>query len=157
VGNDGLNVRIAPRRAGGDTRRFPQAHQRACQFKGGLSAAVLPPPQLCTPLFARHLHRRFPTQNRAPGLFEGRKFWHFAREGRFDIRQLVYSSSDHWRSTLRNGLLESARSTRSVSGSTTQQRRRRARANVLVSRFLTVIPENQEITALDQSHQDCRS
>jgi hypothetical protein len=89
VGNDGLNVRIAPRRAGGDTRRSPLAHRRACQFKGGLSAAVLPPPQLCTPLFARHC-RRFPTQNRASGRFEGPEFWRFAREGRFDIRQLVY-------------------------------------------------------------------
>jgi len=112
--------------------------------------------------FVRHcsrvnIFRRFPTQNRAPGLFEGRKFWRVAREGRFDIRQLVYSSSDHWRRTYRNDLLESARSTRSVSGSTTQQQRRGARANMLVSRFLTVTPENPEITALDQSHQDCRS
>ena len=82
MGNDGLNVRIAPRRAGGDTRRFFPAHRCACRFKGGLSAAVLPPPQLCTPPFARHC-LRFPTQNRASGRFEGRNFWRFARESRF--------------------------------------------------------------------------
>ena len=38
---DGLNVRIALRRAGGDTRRPPPAHRRACLCKGGLSAATL--------------------------------------------------------------------------------------------------------------------
>jgi len=86
---DGLNVRIARRRAGGDTRRSPPAHRRACLFKGGLSVAVLPPPQLRTPMFARQ-SRRFTTQNR--GLFERRKSWRFAREGRFDVRQPVITT-----------------------------------------------------------------
>ena len=83
MGNDGLKVRIAPRSGGGDTHRFFHASRRACPFKGGLSAAVLPPPQLRTPMFARQ-SRRFTTQNRASGRFEGPKFWRFAREGRFD-------------------------------------------------------------------------
>jgi hypothetical protein len=82
VENDDLNVRIAPRRAGGDTRRFPPAHRRAYYFKGGLSAAVLPLPQLCTPMFARH-SRRFTTQNTGSGRFEGPKLWRFMREGLF--------------------------------------------------------------------------
>ena len=80
MGSDGLNVRIAPRRGGGDTRRFTPAYRRACPFKGGLPATVLPPPQFRTPLFARH-SRRFITQNKAFGRFEGRKFWRIAREG----------------------------------------------------------------------------
>jgi len=36
VGNDGLNVCIAPRRGGGDARRFIPAYRRACPFRGGL-------------------------------------------------------------------------------------------------------------------------
>jgi len=59
---DGLNVRIAPRRAGGDTRRFVPACRHECRYKGGLYVAVLPPPTLRTSLFARH-SRRFTTQN----------------------------------------------------------------------------------------------
>ena len=59
---DGLNVRIAPRRAGGDPRRSLPAGRHECPYKGELSAAVLPPPILRTPLFARH-SRRFATQN----------------------------------------------------------------------------------------------
>jgi len=43
-------------------------------------------------MFARHC-RRIATQNRAPGRFEGRKFGRLAREGCFDIRQLVCSGS----------------------------------------------------------------
>ena len=35
LGNDGLNVRIVPRRGGGDTRRFPPAYRRACPYEGG--------------------------------------------------------------------------------------------------------------------------
>ena len=64
---------------------FRPAHRRACLLKGGLSTAILPPPQLCTPMFARH-SRRFAAQNRAPGRFEGPKSWRFAREGLFRNR-----------------------------------------------------------------------
>ena len=69
-------------------RRCPPAHRRACQVKGGLPAMVLPPPQLCTPMFAR-LARSSPrsaTQNRASGRFEGPKVWRFAREACLDNR-----------------------------------------------------------------------
>jgi len=59
---DGLDVRIAPRRAGGDTRRFVPVCRHECRHKGGLSVAVSPPPTLRTSLFARH-SRRFTTQN----------------------------------------------------------------------------------------------
>ena len=48
---DGLNVRIAPRRAGGDTRRSLSAGRHECPYEGGLSAAVWPPP------FVRHCSR----------------------------------------------------------------------------------------------------
>jgi len=89
VGNDGLNVRIAPRRGDGDTRRSPPADRRACPFIGWLPAAVLPPAQLRTPILARH-SRRFLTQNRAFGRFEGRRFWRSRGKAFFDIRQLVY-------------------------------------------------------------------
>jgi len=58
-------------------------------FNGGLPAAVLPPAQLRTPMFARQ-SRRFPTLNRAPGRFEGRKSWRPSGKACFDIRQLVY-------------------------------------------------------------------
>jgi len=59
---DGPNVRIAPRRAGGDTRRSLPACRHECPYEGGLSAAVLPPPKLRTSWFARH-SPRFTTQN----------------------------------------------------------------------------------------------
>jgi hypothetical protein len=59
---DGLNVRIAPSRAGGDTRRSLPACRHECLYNGGLSVAVWPPPTLRTSLFARH-SRRFTTQN----------------------------------------------------------------------------------------------
>ncbi len=59
---DGLNVRIAPSRASGDTRRSPPACRHECLYKEGLSVAVLPPPTLRTSLFARH-SRRFTTHN----------------------------------------------------------------------------------------------
>jgi len=62
--NDSRNWQAPQRRGGGDTRHFFPAHRRACLFKGGSSVAVLPRPQLRTPLCARHC-RRFPTQNRA--------------------------------------------------------------------------------------------
>ena len=70
MGNDGLNVRIAPRRGDGDTRRFLPADRRACTFNGGLPAAVLPPAQLRTPMLARH-SRPILTQNRAFGVLKG--------------------------------------------------------------------------------------
>jgi hypothetical protein len=44
-------------------------------------ASARPPPQLRTPSFARH-SRRFATQNRALGRFEGRKFGSHARRDR---------------------------------------------------------------------------
>jgi hypothetical protein len=56
------NGEAAQRRGGGDTRRFPPAYRRECLNKGGLSAAVLPPPILRTSLVATH-SRRFTTQN----------------------------------------------------------------------------------------------
>ena len=59
---DGLIVRIAPRRAGSDTRRFVPACRHECRYKGGFSVAFLPPPTVRTSLFARHSHR-FTTQN----------------------------------------------------------------------------------------------
>jgi hypothetical protein len=59
---DGLNVRISPRRAGGDTRRSLPACRHGCVYKRGSSAAVLPPPTLRPSLFACH-SRRFTTQN----------------------------------------------------------------------------------------------
>jgi len=59
---DGLYVRIAPSRAGGDTRRSLPTCRHECLYKGGLSVAVLPPPTLRTSLFARH-SRRFTTEN----------------------------------------------------------------------------------------------
>jgi len=69
----GLFVRIAPRRAGGDTRRVHPAHRRACQFKGGLSATVLPPPQL-----ARHCSRVIvadsPLKTELPDVLKGVNF-----------------------------------------------------------------------------------
>jgi hypothetical protein len=89
LGNDGINVRIAPSRGDGDTRHFPPAYRRACRFNGGLPAAVLPLAQLRTPMFARH-SRRVLTQNRAFGRFEGRRFWRPRGKACFDIRQLVY-------------------------------------------------------------------
>jgi len=95
---DGLNVRIAPRRAGGDAGRFTPAHRRACPCKGGSSAAVLPPPKRRTPLFARH-SCRFATQNTAPGRFEGPHFWRFAWKG-----LLRYTPTDllrRWRDDVR--------------------------------------------------------
>ena len=58
----------------------------------GLSAAVLPPPQFRTPMFVRH-SCRFATQNRAPGRFEGQRFWRFAREGRFDVRHCIATTT----------------------------------------------------------------
>ena len=64
---DGLNVRISPRRAGGDTRRSPRVLTRM-SVKGGLSAAVLPPPTRRTSLFARH-SRRFTTQSKSFSLY----------------------------------------------------------------------------------------
>jgi len=75
---DVINVRITPRRAGGDTRRSLPACRHECPCKGGLSAAVLPPPTLRTSLFARHSHR-FTTQN---GLFHSTRdpsHWRKAR------------------------------------------------------------------------------
>jgi len=39
MGNDSLNVRIAPRRAGGDTRRFPPRIDARANLTG-LSTAV---------------------------------------------------------------------------------------------------------------------
>jgi len=72
--NDLRNMPAPQRRGGGDTRRFPTVHRRACPFNGGLPAAVLPPAQLRKPMFARH-SRRFPTQDRAPGRLEGPIFW----------------------------------------------------------------------------------
>ena len=59
---DGLNVRIPPSRAGGDTRRSLPACRHECLYKGGLSVAVLPPPTLRTSLLAHH-SRRFTTEN----------------------------------------------------------------------------------------------
>jgi len=88
--NDSRNRPARQRRGDGDTRRFRTAYRRACPFNGGLPAAVLPPAQLRTPMIARH-SRRFLTQNRAPGRFEGRKFWRPRGKACFDIRQLVYS------------------------------------------------------------------
>jgi len=44
--------------------------------------------------FVRHRSRvivaESPLNTELPGVLEGRKCWRFAREGRFDIRQLVY-------------------------------------------------------------------
>jgi len=40
----------------------------------GFRASTRPSPKLRTPMFARH-SRRFTTQNRASGSFEGRNFW----------------------------------------------------------------------------------
>jgi hypothetical protein len=45
-----------------NTRRFLTACLHEGLYKGGLSAAVLPPPTLRTSMFARH-SRRFTTQN----------------------------------------------------------------------------------------------
>ena len=92
MGNDGLNVRIAPRRGGGDTRRFNPAYRRACPFKGGLPAAVLPPPQLRTPLFARH-SRDSSLKTELSGVLKGVNFGASRGKARFDIRQLVYATS----------------------------------------------------------------
>jgi len=47
-------------------------------------------------MFARH-SRRFLNQNRAPGRFEGRKFWRLRGKACFDIRQLVYCSYESFR------------------------------------------------------------
>jgi len=60
--NDSRDGEAAQRRGGGDTRRSLTAYRHECKYKGGLSAAVLPPPTLRTSLFARH-SRRFTTQN----------------------------------------------------------------------------------------------
>jgi hypothetical protein len=60
---DGLNVRIALSRAGGDTRRSLPACRHECLYnRWGLSVAVLPPPTLRTALFVRH-SRGFTTEN----------------------------------------------------------------------------------------------
>jgi len=51
----------------------------------------LPPPQLCTPMFARH-SRRLTTQNTGcSGRFGGSESWRFAREGLFR-----YSIQANW-------------------------------------------------------------
>ena len=50
-------------------RRQPPFKQARAPMRGGE-----PPQQLRTPMFARH-SRRFATQNRAPGRFQGPKFW----------------------------------------------------------------------------------
>jgi len=89
--NDSRNRPVPQRRGGGDTRRFRTAYRRACPFNGRLPAAVLPLAQARAPIVARH-SRRFLTQNRAPGRFEGRKFWRPRGKHCFDIRQLVYST-----------------------------------------------------------------
>jgi len=49
-----VNVSIAPRRGGGANRRLSPTYYRACLNDGGLSAAILPPPQLRSLMFARH-------------------------------------------------------------------------------------------------------
>jgi hypothetical protein len=51
----------AQQRGSGDTRRSLPARRHECLYKGGLSAAVLPPPTLRTSLLARH-SRRFTTE-----------------------------------------------------------------------------------------------
>ena len=43
---DGLNVRIAPRRAGGNNRRSRPACPHECLYRGRLSTAILPPPRI---------------------------------------------------------------------------------------------------------------
>jgi len=60
--NDSRNGEAAQQRGGGDTRRSLPAGRHESLYKGGLSAAVLPPPTLRTSLFERH-SRRFTTQN----------------------------------------------------------------------------------------------
>jgi len=75
---DGLNVRIAPRRAGGDTRRSLPAGRHECPHEGGWSAAVWPPPILRTSLFARH-SCRFATQNSLFHSTGDRSHWRKAR------------------------------------------------------------------------------
>jgi len=75
---NGLHVRIAPRRAGGDTRRSLTACPNECVYKGGLSAAVLPPPTLRMSLFARY-SRRFTTQNSRPHSTGDPSHWRKAR------------------------------------------------------------------------------
>jgi len=47
-------------------------------------ASVRPPPQLRTPLFARH-SRRFPTQTELPGVLKGLNFSAHARQNRVEI------------------------------------------------------------------------
>jgi hypothetical protein len=60
--NDSRNGEAAQQRGGGDTGCSLPSCRQECPYKGGLYAAVLPPPTLRTSLFARH-SRRFTTQN----------------------------------------------------------------------------------------------
>jgi len=58
-------------------RRYPPFDPRGVHgmtTTNGIRASARPPPQLRTPMFARH-SRQIATQNRAPGRFEGPESW----------------------------------------------------------------------------------
>jgi len=63
---------------------FPPAYRRACPFKGGLPAAVLPPAQLRTPMFAQH-SRRSSLKTELRGVLKGVNFGAHARQDRLEI------------------------------------------------------------------------
>jgi len=90
MGNDGLNVRIAPRRAGGNTRRFPPAHRRACLCKGELSAAGFAAAATFERPISRVILGDSPLKNEPPGVLKGLNSGASRGKACFDTRQLVY-------------------------------------------------------------------